>query len=131
MKRRKCYATEAIRKENKARARVLALAGDKPENPLAGLVAGDDPYSAKPLDAYKLVSSLRSVVCPFCGNEKKSGQTLCYRDYKRLTSRMKHALYDRLGDGYEEAVAGAMQTLKINLFIMPSSPNGGDEDTTR
>lgn len=65
------------------------------------------------LDPQQLVASLRSVKCPCCGGKKKPDQTLCGVDYGRLSPRLRVALYDGLGQGYEEAVAEAFELLGV------------------
>lgn len=67
----------------------------------------------------ELIQSLRSTTCPTCGGTKKSRKTLCYGCYKRLPGTTKAALYDLLGEGYEQAVAAAMKHLGAARFIMP------------
>jgi hypothetical protein len=68
-----------------------------------------------------LVKSLQSVVCPACGGKKKRGHTFCGRDYFRLTHDMREALYNRLGHGYAEAVADAMEHLGAVDFSIPKT----------
>lgn len=72
-----------------------------------------------PPDPRTAVESLRSTICPHCGKLKKVGQTLCYRAYIKLPQAMKGALYDRLGEGYEQAVAEALNYLGVKTFIKP------------
>jgi hypothetical protein len=68
----------------------------------------------------QLVESLRRTVCPMCGDVKKAFQTLCVGDYRELPHGRKMALYDRLGEGYEEAVAAAFKARGVTNFILPA-----------
>ena len=54
----------------------------------------------------ELVKELCGVVC-FCGAVKGARQTFCRHHYRSLTRPLRRALYDRLGDGYEEAYDAA------------------------
>ena len=69
--------------------------------------------------AIDLIRSLRSQVCPVCGYFKKSGISMCHFDYKRLSKSRQLALYDRIGEGYEEAIAEAFKALDAPHFILP------------
>lgn len=71
-----------------------------------------------------LVESLRSTVCPACGRTKKTRQTLCLSDYRRLPHGQRVALYDLLGDGYREAIGAAFVTLKVSEFRTPEPKEG-------
>ena len=66
-----------------------------------------------------LVRIINSNTCPACGGWKKKGQTFCGTDYFRLSKRERLALYDRLGEGYAEAVSRACQVLGVDDFKMP------------
>lgn len=46
-----------------------------------------------------------------CGRIKKARQTFCQRCYFRLPPAMRHALYDRIGEGYEAAYQRAVDYL--------------------
>ena len=61
----------------------------------------------------KLIASLRSTTCPACGGFKQPNQTMCRRDYSKLSGPQKRALYKRVGEGYEAAVADALKTLGV------------------
>ena len=43
----------------------------------------------------------------FCGAKKAMQQTFCRAHYSSLPPRMRSALYQRFGDGYEEAYTAA------------------------
>jgi len=62
-------------------------------------------------DSHALVESLVSKVCPACQGEKNERQTFCRKCYYRLTMATRKALYRRIGEGYEEAFAKAMNEL--------------------
>lgn len=71
------------------------------------------------IDDRALVTSLRSDLCPACGGTKKPAQTLCRLCYIALPRRKRLALYDRLGEGYQEAVTAALDELGKAEFIVP------------
>lgn len=50
----------------------------------------------------------------YCGAHKKPRQTFCIRCYRSLNASQKAALYRRVGEGYEEAHASALTTLRKN-----------------
>lgn len=78
-----------------------------------------------PLDSVTprhLVASLASDLCPACGGNKSPSQTFCYRDYRRLPKVMQQALYNRLGNGYEQAVREAMRHLDEAAFCIFQHP---------
>ena len=56
------------------------------------------------------IDELLSEEC-FCGRTKKSKMSLCYTCYKSLPKDKKQALYQRMGDGYEEAYDDAIEWL--------------------
>lgn len=58
------------------------------------------------------LTDLRGKLCP-CGGQKTSRQTFCRGDYFRLPVGMREALYDRAGQGYEEAYGRALEFLKL------------------
>jgi hypothetical protein len=55
-----------------------------------------------------LIQSLRSTV---------TRQTLCLGDYRKLSHGMKTALYDPLGEGYEEAGQAAFAERKLRSLF--------------
>ena len=59
----------------------------------------------------RLLAELRGSRCR-CGAAKKEGHTFCRRCYRSLPYHYRMALYDRIGDGYEEAYAAAVRELK-------------------
>lgn len=70
-------------------------------------------------DTTTLVHSLASRICPACGRMKKARQTVCATDYYRLRPDQRDALYRRVGQGYEEAFADAMNTLGVERATFP------------
>jgi hypothetical protein len=69
----------------------------------------------------QLITSLRSEICPACGDLKKRRQTLCRPCYRRLPPKLRADLYDPLGGGYEEAVTAAMAALRATEFKLAAS----------
>ena len=61
-----------------------------------------------------LVMSLRSGTCPACNKPKTAMKTFCYPCYRRLPRAKQDALYQLVGEGYEQAFADAMQHLRRN-----------------
>jgi len=74
------------------------------------------------LESKDLIHSLASGRCPACGKGKQPRNTFCAGCYYKLPARMRPTLYRRLGNGYEESVAQAMQILKRSEFLMPQVP---------
>jgi hypothetical protein len=58
------------------------------------------------MNTVKLVNELEGEKCR-CGKKKHSMQTFCGRCYHSLPPKMRQALYNRVGMGYEEAYAAA------------------------
>jgi hypothetical protein len=58
-------------------------------------------------DSTELVRSLVSTLCPACKRAKKTRQTFCTGCYMSLGRGMRNALYDRVGEGYEQAYKAA------------------------
>jgi hypothetical protein len=69
-----------------------------------------------------LLASLSSTVCPACGQLKGSRMTLCRQHYYALPNPMRKALYNRVGEGYEEALAAALDYLGADQFHLPVEP---------
>jgi hypothetical protein len=65
------------------------------------------------------LSSLRSDVCPVCAGHKRTSQTMCVRDYRRLPADLQRSLYQRIGAGYEQALQAALITLNASTFHLP------------
>lgn len=63
------------------------------------------------LAAEDLVRELAGDVC-FCGARKTPRQTFCRRHYFALTPMMRAALYNRMGQGYEEAYGAARRVFQ-------------------
>lgn len=56
------------------------------------------------------VKELKSETC-YCGAKKASMQTFCRAEYSALPRKMRSAIYNRIGDGYEEAYQEARKYL--------------------
>ena len=59
----------------------------------------------------ELLRELAGRKC-ICGKTKKAKQTFCYGCYRRLPHELKHSLYRRFGEGYEEAYAASERILR-------------------
>ena len=59
----------------------------------------------------QLIEELAGEVCR-CGKRKAGKMTFCAGCYRRLPHPMQMALYRRVGQGYEEAYAAAVEFLK-------------------
>lgn len=67
-----------------------------------------------------LLRSLRSTLCPACGQEKKRFTSMCSECYKCLPlSPLRNAIYSRIGEGLEEAMVAAFDALGVNNPIFP------------
>lgn len=75
-----------------------------------------DPAALSARDA---IRSLRSPICPACVGEKKPYKTLCGGCYHALPRNVARALYQRVGEGYEQAVAAAFRSLNCTRFVTP------------
>jgi len=78
-------------------------------------------------DARTLVRSLRDTDCPACGGEKRANNSLCRRCYFGISHATRTALYDRVGAGYETAIAGAFRELGVTTPRWPMSPAASRE----
>ena len=58
------------------------------------------------------VDLLRGRECPSCGHGKNIRQVLCRVCYYSLPTDLRNRLYDKLGDGFEEAVDDALKWLE-------------------
>lgn len=58
-------------------------------------------------DSAELVRSLMSEQCPCCKGPKIKRNTFCQRCYFNLGRGLRNALYQRVGEGYEEAFEAA------------------------
>lgn len=65
------------------------------------------------------LDSLRSVLCPACGQGKPSGMSLCRKCFEALPTRMKERLYLRMGKGYEAAIRDALNELHCSGMHLP------------
>lgn len=70
-----------------------------------------------------LARSLQSDLCPMCGKWKRPAQTMCPADYRKLPGQLKKDLYNRIGEGYEEAVDAAMKSLGVTEFKTNAAPS--------
>ena len=57
------------------------------------------------------IKEFKSNEC-VCGGTKRPGSSFCYTCFKALPSTYQHALYQKMGDGYEEAYEDAVAWLK-------------------
>ena len=57
-----------------------------------------------------LIEELRGMWCR-CGCRKQSRKTFCGRCFYSLTKEHQAALYQRIGEGYEEAYQAAVEVL--------------------
>jgi hypothetical protein len=65
-----------------------------------------------PVDApVNLLRDLLGVVCFACGKRKGCGKSLCRNCFFSLPVPARNALYNRMGEGYEEAYADALRLL--------------------
>lgn len=55
---------------------------------------------------------LSSRICA-CGGPKSRHNTFCSHCYRRLTHAKRNSLYSRIGDGYEENYAAALEFLGL------------------
>lgn len=58
-----------------------------------------------------LVQELKGLVCR-CGAPKNAAHTFCGKCYFALPLNRRQALYQRIGEGYEEAYAAALAVLR-------------------
>ncbi len=65
-----------------------------------------------------LVRSLRSHVCPACRGLKRAWNTLCPGCYRSLPYGLRMDLYNRLGQGYREAIQAAFARLEKTVFFV-------------
>jgi hypothetical protein len=59
----------------------------------------------------KLIRELSGVQCA-CGAVKKSNQPFCVSCHAALSPGQRKALFRRVGEGYEEAYASAIHSLR-------------------
>ena len=71
-----------------------------------------------------LLASLSGFVCPICGRKKAAGHTFCAVDYMRLKPTTQENLYRKIGHGYAESLAAALNELGVEKLggcgIMPA-----------
>ncbi|MEO0966303.1 MAG: double zinc ribbon domain-containing protein [Planctomycetota bacterium] len=65
-------------------------------------------------DTHALIRSLRGRLCPACGKVKRAGQTVCPACWRKLPPAFREPLYDRVGEGYEQAFTDAMRSLGVD-----------------
>lgn len=63
--------------------------------------------------ATDLIKELRGDTCA-CSSPKSAGHSFCGACYRSLPKSQQRDLYHLIGDGYEEAHAAAMATLRGN-----------------
>lgn len=64
----------------------------------------------KKISIKEAVGILKSVHCD-CGNRKKERHVFCLSCFSRLSPRLRDRLYQRIGEGFEEAVSEAREVL--------------------
>ena len=69
----------------------------------------------------RLVESLKSTICPVCGAGKGRMKSLCYKHFMGLDVQTRQSLYNRLGEGYAEAMAAALRFYQKQFMVMPST----------
>lgn len=67
----------------------------------------------------ELIESLAGEDCPGCLGRKGRRKSFCSRCYFKLPKPIRTALYNPVGNGYEDAHAAAMKHLK------PAKADGG------
>lgn len=72
--------------------------------------------------AADLLRSLQSGICPICGKFKEHRHSLCADCFLALSQTARRRLYDRIGAGYEHAIAQAAQELGVIELTLPISP---------
>jgi hypothetical protein len=60
----------------------------------------------------EILESLGSTVCGGCGGTKRAKMSHCRACYLALPPRMRGALYQGFGNGYEEAYEESLQYLQ-------------------
>ncbi len=71
------------------------------------------------MNTHECIRSLNSTLCPACGARKQRSRTLCSPCYHGLPQALRRALWDRVGDGYEQAVASALRHLGASTPSLP------------
>lgn len=61
-------------------------------------------------DVHFYLDELLSEEC-YCGEWKKKNYAFCYKCYFKLPADLRKRLYDKIGDGYEEAYDEAIKYL--------------------
>lgn len=59
----------------------------------------------------ELIAELAGETCR-CGKSKQARHTFCRSCFLSLTPKQRAALYQRMGEGYEEAYAAAVKQLE-------------------
>jgi tRNA(Ile2) C34 agmatinyltransferase TiaS len=74
------------------------------------------------LDWRRLVNSLRSDTCPACGGYKRGAISVCPKCWRGLPKAKQQRMYDRIGEGYQEAMIAALRHLGVTRFVDPKTP---------
>lgn len=64
--------------------------------------------------SHDLIAELKGTLCR-CGQQKLNGNTFCKSCYFGLPPKLRRALYNRVGEGYEKAYAEACEFLGFEL----------------
>ncbi len=63
------------------------------------------------IDANQAVEELLGTECKGCGGSKSSRMSHCRKCYFALPKYLRHDLYKRVGEGYEEAYEKSLKSL--------------------
>lgn len=66
-----------------------------------------------------LAASLRSTTCPSCTGSKGERKSVCGCCWHELPAGIQRRLYKRIGEGYEQAFADAMDHLLVARPTLP------------
>ncbi|MEQ1762560.1 MAG: hypothetical protein ABL984_05360 [Pyrinomonadaceae bacterium] len=67
---------------------------------------------------YDIVQALGSDRCTPCGSRKIRKRSHCSRCYYSLPPEQRQALYNLVGDGYEEAFIASLKTLGVDAELV-------------
>jgi len=74
-----------------------------------------NPYKPKEKPRSEYHKMLMSDEC-YCGRSKKRSYSFCFNCYQSLPNNMQKDLYQRMGDGYEEAYEAAVEYLEREVL---------------
>jgi hypothetical protein len=79
-----------------------------------------EPNSKSIPPGHALFDELKGATCR-CGRVKKEMQTFCGQCYRKLPEVAQRNLYKRIGQGYEQAYAAAVEILEPAPRSIPSA----------